>query len=136
MEDQAEDGGFPASSQGLPEEDDFDLASALHRVGGSMELLREVGGIFFQGWDEREPILKQALLDSDAHVLREVAHKIKGAALNLSASSVAEHAGELEARGLQLRLEGADAVMERLVQAVRRFRTAFQEDVAAERVTT
>jgi len=111
---------------------DFDMGSALHRVGGNVELLREVGVIFFQAWEEREPQLRAAVRENDAETLERVAHRIKGSALSMSAPLVAEISGELELIGLQLRVEEADPVIERLVEAVRRFRSVFQEELAVE----
>jgi len=114
----------------------FDSAAALHRVGGNADLLQEVVGIFFDAWEEREPLLHQSVADRDARGLEAIAHKIKGSALNLSAQFVAEVAGELEMLGLQLRVEEADPVVEKLGIAVSDFRRAFQEEFEMEEVAS
>ena len=63
-----------------------------------------------------------------------MAHMIKGSALNLSATTVAGISGELEVLGLQLRLDGADPMIEKLEESVRRFHEVFQEEMAMREV--
>ncbi len=131
-----EEGGWDSGSEAgemLPVRA-FDLPSALHRLGGSRELLQEVGQVFFRSWREREPELLRHVREGNAQAVADLAHKVKGSALNLSAAGVAEAAGELETMGLQLRVEGADLVMRRLSQAFRVFEDAFQEAMAMEEV--
>ncbi len=108
----------------------FDAETALHRVGGNVELLQEIGKIFFDGWGDLREQLKTALARDDEDVVSRLAHRIKGSALNLSAGEVAELAGQLEVLGLQLRLDEADPVLERLVAAVDGFREAFEESLS------
>jgi len=113
----------------------FDRESALHRVGGNRELLQEVGRIFFRAWKRNREDLQNSLRRGDGEALSAVAHKVKGSAMNLSAESVAEFAGELEMLGLQLRLDEADPVLERLVESVRIFEEVFQEDPMLQEVS-
>jgi CheY-like chemotaxis protein/HPt (histidine-containing phosphotransfer) domain-containing protein len=114
----------------------YDRDAALHRVGGNLELLREVGRIFFAAWEENNTLLRECLARGDGEGFSSVAHKVKGSAMNLSAEIVAELSGELEVLGLQLRLAEADPVVERLEQSVRAFREVFERDPAIQEVST
>jgi CheY-like chemotaxis protein/HPt (histidine-containing phosphotransfer) domain-containing protein len=107
----------------------FDRDSALERVGDDLELLQEIGKMFFDGWAERLADLERAYQDRDPETLNKVAHKTKGSALNLSAGVVSELAAELESLGKEGSLEGVEDLLAYLTMAIEDFREIFEDSV-------
>jgi len=92
----------------------FDLPSLLARVGGDVELLREMIGIFAT---EYPPILAQledAIASDDPARVERASHKLKGSLVQFSAHTAAETAGRLEAMGKNGSLQDAGGVAQRL----------------------
>lgn len=92
----------------------FDLPSLLARVGGDVELLREMIGIFAA---EYPPILAQiqaAIESSDPARVERASHKLKGSLVQFSAHTAAETVGRLEAMGKNSSLQGAGVISQRL----------------------
>jgi PAS domain S-box-containing protein len=76
-----------------------DLATALDRMGGDVELLRELAGLFLAECPQRMAEIHQAILRRDASGLRASAHTLKGSVANFGAQAAAEAAGRLELAG-------------------------------------
>ena len=77
----------------------FDVQSAEDRVGGNMELLVQICGMFMDSWPDTHAEFHAALASGDGEEVRRLAHRVKGTAGNLSAGVVAETAGKLETLG-------------------------------------
>ena len=99
----------------------FDLESAVDRVGGNIELLVEICGMFMDLWEESQGDFQTALAAQDHDEIRRVAHRIKGSAGNLSAGVVAEAAAELELSGADGEIETVEALVQKLDLAVQDF---------------
>ena len=74
----------------------FDIKDALERVEGDRDLLEEIVRIFTGECSSNMDAIRQALSAGDAPLLERLAHTIKGASANLSASAVSAAALKLE----------------------------------------
>ena len=86
----------PAASAGDSAPRVFDIKDALDRVEGDRDLLEEIVRIFTGECSSNMDAIRQALSAGDAHLLERLAHTIKGASANLSASAVSAAALKLE----------------------------------------
>jgi signal transduction histidine kinase/DNA-binding response OmpR family regulator/HPt (histidine-containing phosphotransfer) domain-containing protein len=111
-------GSLDDSADGVPV---FDLESAADRVGGNIELLVEICGMFMDLWEESQGDFRIAMATGDHDEIRRVAHRIKGSAGNLSAGVVAETAAELELTGANGEIGTVEALVEKLDLAVHEF---------------
>ena len=94
--------------------DERALAELRSIMGDDFQLLIDT---FINDSEQRVVALRQALLTADAELLRTSAHSFKGSALNISAINLTALCKELEHRGREGKLEGADAVLKDLEQA-------------------
>jgi signal transduction histidine kinase/CheY-like chemotaxis protein len=74
----------------------MDLAAMRARLGGDEELMREIMQLFLDDYPDRLASVASAVRDGDADAVRVAAHTMKGAAAQLSATSVAACASSLE----------------------------------------
>jgi CheY-like chemotaxis protein len=74
----------------------MDLEAMRARLGGDEELMREIMQLFLDDYPDRLANLASAVRDGDADAVRVAAHTMKGAAAQLSATSVAACASSLE----------------------------------------
>jgi HPt (histidine-containing phosphotransfer) domain-containing protein len=72
--------------------------------------------------------MRTALAEGGAAQLRGAAHSLRGTALYLGARRLAELCGELEQRGRDGRLEGAEPLVNALEPQVRRLAEALQAE--------
>jgi HPt (histidine-containing phosphotransfer) domain-containing protein len=79
----------------------FDLAAALERVDGDLELLKELAGLFLEDCGVRMAEIRQAMAQKDASRLQRAAHTLKGSVGNFGAAEAFEAAGRLELDGRQ-----------------------------------
>jgi CheY-like chemotaxis protein len=77
----------------------FDLDSALKRARGKHALLKQLAEVFLQELPNALAEIHTAIAANDASWLERSAHRLKGAAINLSAEPVAHAAGKLEQFG-------------------------------------
>jgi PAS domain S-box-containing protein len=75
----------------------FDRSACLERLGGDLELLHRILGVFLQDASQQMEVLERALAASDRPRIHALAHKLKGASGNIGALRLAELAGRLEA---------------------------------------
>jgi PAS domain S-box-containing protein len=73
----------------------IDVAGALGRVGGSMEVLAEITGIFLDGYPEQFEELTQAVNTGDVSRSAKVAHRLKGELGTLGATAAFEAGQEV-----------------------------------------
>jgi CheY-like chemotaxis protein len=90
----AEPGSAPAEPQALPAA--FDMALALERVDGDVELLKELAGLFLDDCPRRMEEIHQAIARRDASRLEQAAHNLKGSVGNFGAREAFEAARRLE----------------------------------------
>lgn len=74
----------------------FDIKEALDRVEGDRDLLEEIVRIFTGECSSNMDAIRRALSAGDAPLLERLAHTIKGASANLSASAVSTAALKVE----------------------------------------
>ncbi len=107
-----------SSDRGSSNSEVFDLPSLWARVGGDVELLREMVAIFTV---EAPPILAQleaAIESNDPARVERASHKLRGSLAQFSAHAAAETAGHLEDMGKNSSLQGADVVCQSLRREV------------------
>jgi two-component system, sensor histidine kinase and response regulator len=107
----------------------LDLPKLLERVGGDGRALAELVRIFRADWPKQGARLRKALRDADAPALRSAAHALKGAVSNFAAPAATETALNLQKMGEAGRLQGAEAVLDRLEQEVDALLAALAEVV-------
>jgi len=77
----------------------LDTESALDRLDGDVELLRELAESFRENAEAMLARVRDACARGDAAALRQAAHALKGSAANLSGLAVVDVAQELEQLG-------------------------------------
>ena len=105
----------------------FDVVAALAAVGGDCGLLKEIVALFradAPGWLGE---LADALAAGDTARLRRIAHTLKNSAGYFGAGSTYALALELEERGRNNDLAGAESIRERLVAEVARLDPALEQ---------
>ena len=105
----------------------FDLAAALSAVGGDRGLLREIVALFRAGAPGWLAELADSIAAGDAPRLRRIAHTLKNSAGYFGAGPTYQLALELEERGRDSDLAGADAIRARLVAEVSRLNPALEQ---------
>jgi PAS domain S-box-containing protein len=98
----------------------LDLEDALERAMGDKDFLKMLLGEFVQGLPDQIESLKVAVAGTDTVALAEQAHKLKGAAANLSAYGVSSAAKSLEEIGRSQNMDEANQVLEVLLNESKR----------------
>lgn len=110
------------------EERSVNLDYLKHNVGGDAQLMGELIDIFLESGPTMLSAIKAALKTSDTKGLETAAHTLKGAASNFGGQLVVRIAKELEDRGNNHTLEGAQELVEALSQALDRMIVALGEE--------
>lgn len=79
--------------------DPIDLASALERIGGEKEFLRELLDIFDGDYREKAGRLRAAVDAGDFESMKSIGHALKGASANLSLEPLREACRRMEEAG-------------------------------------
>ncbi len=77
----------------------FDRDTALSRVGGDMDLLREIGALFLQEYPPVIRELRTAVTERDPKRIERRAHSLKGSVSTFGAGAAFQAAVELEKQG-------------------------------------
>ena len=96
----------------------LDEALALSRVGGDVDLLKEVIGLFLDDYPDTFDKIKGAIAASDAAALEHYAHSLKGSVSTFGAGPAFEAAFALERQGRERDLRGATEGAVQLEQAL------------------
>ena len=108
-----------AESEGLrPSNTQLDLTVALARVGGHMDLLKEIGQLFLEDYPKSLSRIREARDRADAKLLDSSAHSLKGAVCNFGAPEIVAIAAGLERKGRLGDLSEIDEPIARLEQAL------------------
>ncbi len=102
----------------------LDRATFMSIVGGNMELVKELIGLYWDSLPNQMAKLREALDAGDAKGCQYWAHALKGMSLNLSARQTADIALEMELMGKNGDLSGAEEIWHRLAASVDRLREA------------
>jgi len=100
----------------------FDLDKALEMVDQDKEFLKELMDTFKSDYPQKLDAICQAIKEKDFKTLNEAAHGLKGAAGNLFLTKVYELALELEKRGKENKIEGAEEIYKELEEEMEKFR--------------
>jgi len=96
----------------------LDRQLALSRVGGDLELLREIAVLFLDECPRALLEIHQAVAGEDAVKLENAAHSLKGSVANFGASTAVEAAFRLDQMGRARQLAEAPEVLRALEQAL------------------
>ena len=108
----------------------FDREEMLDRLGGDDELMIDVLGVFLEECPRMMEEIREAVDRGDAPLVRNAAHSIKGALLNISAAPAAEEAKQLELLGGEERLAETAAVLDKLQVEIDRLEPVLAEQTA------
>jgi two-component system sensor histidine kinase/response regulator len=107
---------------GLCGEPVMDRELALSRIGGDVELLREIAQLFLDDYPHVLSELHQALQRGDTKAVERTAHGLKGSVSNFGAGAAVEAARALEMFGRAQQLEEiapALVALDRVLAALR-----------------
>jgi|SRR5581483_3568132 len=105
----------------------FDRESALSRVGGDLDLLREVGALFLKESVPAVSELRRAVAARDAFGIEHKAHELKGSIATFGVGEPFQFALDIEQRGKTGNLEQVDGLMERFEHSLDRLCTELRE---------
>jgi HPt (histidine-containing phosphotransfer) domain-containing protein len=96
----------------------MDRATALARVGGDLELLKEIAVLFLDEYPRALDDIHRAVATGNAKLLENTAHGLKGSVANFCASSAEDAAFQLEQMGRAQKLDQAPRIVSALEQAL------------------
>jgi HPt (histidine-containing phosphotransfer) domain-containing protein len=96
----------------------LDESVALSRVGGDIELLREVVGLFLDDYPQSLDLIRQAVAQGDQSSLERHAHSLKGSVSTFGAQEAFDAAQALEKQGRTGDLSQSHDGLARLEQAL------------------
>ena len=99
LEPEVSPGGIPAQKEAGGSAVVFDRAAFLDRAMGDVDFARVLVGTFLQDIPPQIEILAAAASGGDGHLAMRQAHRIRGAAANMSGEALRGTAAEMEAAG-------------------------------------
>ena len=96
----------------------LDRAEALARVGGDIELLKEIAALFVEDYPRSLDEIRQALAACDAKTIERSAHGLKGAVANFGARAVVDEAYQIEQLGRSHKLDQVPPALAALEQSL------------------
>ena len=114
-----------SSSNDSPTESIMDWKAAVDRVGGRVDLLKQMVGLFFKETDKLLPALHTAIAQQDMVKVQRNAHSIKGSASCFAAPPAVSAAVRLEFMGRDGDLTGAEEAYSLLEIEIERLRQAL-----------
>jgi signal transduction histidine kinase/CheY-like chemotaxis protein len=111
----------------------LDHGAVLDRVGGNLQLLRELIAVFRDDCSRLLPNLRQALDRKDPAGVRLAAHTLKGMVSFFAAEQARAAVYALEKMGAAADLSGADQEFAALVAEIERLQTALTAEAAGSR---
>jgi two-component system sensor histidine kinase/response regulator len=112
----------PAISEVPAASEVFDRAAALERVGGDLELLAELAGLFLDDHPKLLAAIRAAIASGNHQALEQAAHTLKGSVSNFCARAAAEAALRLERMGREGDLARATEACAALVGEIERLK--------------
>ena len=123
----AADGARPAADGPETRHLAFDMAAALERVDGDVELLKELAGLFKTECPQWMAEIRQAIDQRDASKLHQAAHTLRGSVGNFGARAAVEAARRLETDGREQNWGEVESDWAALEEAISRLEPAFVE---------
>jgi len=102
------------------------LDMLLEAVGGDAAFLAELIDTYFVDSRELLASMRQALVTKDAPGLQRAAHSLKSNSASFGAHTLTRLCRELEERGKDNRLEGADALVDQIEKEYNRVERSLQ----------
>ena len=96
----------------------LDRATALARVGGDLDLLKEIAGLFLDEYPRALDEIHRALAAGDAKMIERSAHGLKGSVANFGARAAVDAAFQLEQFGRAHKLEQVPITLAALERAL------------------
>jgi two-component system sensor histidine kinase/response regulator len=109
-----------------PSEALFDKAVALSRVGGDVELLKEIAILFLDDYPKSLTELREAVKTRDAKRVERSAHGLKGSVSNFGARPAVDAALQLETMGRAQKLVEVEQVLHTLELALAALRPELE----------
>jgi HPt (histidine-containing phosphotransfer) domain-containing protein len=109
-----------------PSEAVFDKEVALSRVGGDLELLKEIAILFLDDYPKSLSELREAVEARDAKRVERTAHGLKGSVSNFGAGPAVEAAFQLETMGRAQKLVEVEQVLRSLELALAALRPELE----------
>jgi HPt (histidine-containing phosphotransfer) domain-containing protein len=109
-----------------PSEAVFDKEVALSRVGGDLELLKEIAILFLDDYPKSLSELREAVEARDAKRVERTAHGLKGSVSNFGARPAVEAAFQLETMGRAQKLIEVEQVLRSLELALATLRPELE----------
>jgi two-component system sensor histidine kinase/response regulator len=103
---------------GQLQEQVLERATALARVGGDLDLLKEIGALFLDEYPRVLNDIHRALAAGDAPTLERSAHGLKGSVANFGARAAVDAAFQLEQLGRAHKLEQVPPALAALERAL------------------
>jgi two-component system sensor histidine kinase/response regulator len=104
----------------------LDEAVALSRVGGDVELLREVVGLFLDDYPQSLDLIREAVASGDQSGLERHAHSLKGSVSTFGAQEAFDAALALEKQGRSGDLAHSQDGLRRLEHAMLELRPELE----------
>jgi len=92
--------------------------AALARVGGDLELLKEIGALFLDEYPRCLDDIHKALAAGDSQLLERTAHGLKGSVANFGARAAVDAAFQLEQLGKAGKVDQAPPALAMLERAL------------------
>jgi two-component system sensor histidine kinase/response regulator len=109
------------------EQEAIDIASAMARMDGDVDLLKDLLALFLEGLPEMLVHLREAVRAEDANAIEYAAHSLKGSVGNFSAQPAFDAALKLEAIGRGGNLSEAEQAFAELENEINRFASAIEK---------
>lgn len=106
-----------------------DLDEMKKKLGGDMDLMKEVVQIFAEDYHEHIDHMEQALKNNDAYEVSRIAHGFKGVFGNLGANEAHQLALEMEMAGKENRLADAEKNFALLMKQIRSLLVYFSANL-------
>ena len=103
---------------GQLQEQVLERATALARVGGDLDLLKEIAALFLEEYPRELDEIRKAVATSNSHMLERSAHGLKGSVANFGARAAVDAAFQLEQFGKAGKLDQASVVLADLERAL------------------
>jgi len=109
-----------------PLEGSLDRQLALSRVGGDLDLLKEIAHLFVEDYPKLLKDLQQAIASGDAVAVERTAHGLKGSVSTFGARTAMEAARSIESLGRARQLSGLHPLLQTLEAALAALRPELE----------
>ncbi|MEA3385832.1 MAG: Hpt domain-containing protein [Thermodesulfobacteriota bacterium] len=103
----------------------FDQESALERVGGDMEFLKELIDLFRSDYPQKMTQLSKGIKEEDFKTIKETGHSIKSASGNLSLTHIYDLSFKIEGMGSKGKIQGIEKAYNELEEELGKIKDLF-----------